>query len=673
MVNSKKGVSIIALIIALICVIVLGAVMVGSIQKNDPFKDIEESEIIEDLKSLQAKLEIKKLATFTKLGKNVDPDNEEFGGIFKKIDNTEYYEVDKSEYSKMKKQGKMYLTKDYQYIYISEKGDIYPKSLSISGMQITNKVPEGYTAINTVEELQNITGEGKYILMSDINLENFKFKPIKDFAGILDGNGHKIYNLSYKSENYGVTLDEWKDKIYYPSIDKMLEIDVGSSKAQNNKYIRKINRVISNQYSDNVYKLEAAKNSYTRDGYALFENTLKGSLIRNLTIENFSIAANNCVAGLVQVLGGELKNITAKNVNVVGLQRVGTLAGMSSGQDVTKIASCIVTNEVKNNVEAVTFAGGIIGDAIYTDIINCKYDGIASMIMADMAGGAIAGSSIGGELRNLEANSQIISLNGKYKNNYSWLGGIVGYAKNSNLNHCIATDINIYSNTSKMKNVGGVAGSIVDCNVINSYAKGRISNVNSYSGGLIGTVDISEKENIEIKDSYANVDISSLDKVCGGFIGTIRNISDKSNRKVEIEKCYSLGNINTAVAGAGFISWVDSNINILNSYTKSNINVRIKDEAGFIVKLDSKKANIVNTYSYGYINGGNSCKYISLVDNKDNVKLKNCYYDLKDNATKNEYGVGIKTDNMNRKESFKGFDFRNVWTTKTDTVTPELI
>ena len=69
------------------------------------------------------------------------------------------------------------------------------------------EIPKGYEAIATIDDLAGIRNnlEGKYILTRDIDLSETKsgglydsgngWRPIEDFAGVLDGNGHKIKGM----------------------------------------------------------------------------------------------------------------------------------------------------------------------------------------------------------------------------------------------------------------------------------------------------------------------------------------------------------------------------------------------------------------------------------------------------------------------------------------------
>ena len=85
----------------------------------------------------------------------------------------------------------------------------------------TNVVPEGYTAINSLDDLALIRSnpKGNYILMNDIDMTDATkpggsidtgngWVPIKDFRGTFDGNGHyikgmHIYGKTESDESYG--------------------------------------------------------------------------------------------------------------------------------------------------------------------------------------------------------------------------------------------------------------------------------------------------------------------------------------------------------------------------------------------------------------------------------------------------------------------------------------
>ena len=85
------------------------------------------------------------------------------------------------------------------------------------------EIPKGYEAIATIDDLAGIRNDlnGKYILTKDIDLSETKYggmydsgngwRPIDNFAGVLDGNGHKIKGMHIfgeleESKTYDVGL-----------------------------------------------------------------------------------------------------------------------------------------------------------------------------------------------------------------------------------------------------------------------------------------------------------------------------------------------------------------------------------------------------------------------------------------------------------------------------------
>ena len=72
-------------------------------------------------------------------------------------------------------------------------------------------VPDGYTGIYNAEDLANVNNNlsGKYILMADIDMTGKNHTIIgqsSSFAGIFDGNFHKISNLTIESANQYVGM-----------------------------------------------------------------------------------------------------------------------------------------------------------------------------------------------------------------------------------------------------------------------------------------------------------------------------------------------------------------------------------------------------------------------------------------------------------------------------------
>lgn len=81
------------------------------------------------------------------------------------------------------------------FITISPMGNLRRYVLAVQ-----EEIPDGYTEIRTIQELQNINNNpaGSYILMNDIDLAGYNWYPLAEFSGVFDGNGHKIKNMTIK-------------------------------------------------------------------------------------------------------------------------------------------------------------------------------------------------------------------------------------------------------------------------------------------------------------------------------------------------------------------------------------------------------------------------------------------------------------------------------------------
>src|SRR5574344_1845214 len=160
-------------------------------------------------------------------------------------------------------------------------------------------VPDGYTAINTAQDLDNIRNNlsGKYILMADIDLSSISnWDPLGDdttqFTGTFDGNGHVIKNLT---------------------IDRINEYNVG-----------------------------------------LFEAT-SGATISNVGLENVNVKGQNYVGGLLgQNYDSTVSNSYATG-SVTGTYIVGGLVGQNYGS--STVSNSYATGSVTGTDEV----GGLVG------------------------------------------------------------------------------------------------------------------------------------------------------------------------------------------------------------------------------------------------------------------------------------------------------------------------
>lgn len=184
-------------------------------------------------------------------------------------------------------------------------------------------VPEGFTPIYSVEDLNSIRNNpyGQYILMNDIDLSGYDWEPIVGtlpsgervpFAGVLDGNGHKIKNLT---------------------INKPGVRNVGL--------------------------------------FAEIERHNQPASVKDLILENVNVTGSSHVGGLVGLHRGVIENVRVSGI-IKGERYVGGIAGVNVGF----ISNCNTSGKISGNdfVSSITGSGSpkSIVNCSSTAVVNGK-------------------------------------------------------------------------------------------------------------------------------------------------------------------------------------------------------------------------------------------------------------------------------------------------------------
>ena len=385
--------------------------------------------------------------------------------------------------------------------------------------------------ISTIDELLAIepSATKSYFLKNDIDCEGKVLSSsITDFAGTLDGEGHKIHNFAFHPASAAST--------------------------------------------------------------GLF-TTNKGT-IKNITFDNFSYALNqynvNANAGfLVGSNSGTIENIHIKNASLSYTASTdgsgnytfhfGGIAGSSSGivKDCSVTATALYSEAWTRSAECCStkvylYSSPVVGISS-GEIIACTsstevtlyhnagtYDSWASSNITDTRFGGIA-SINNGKISGCKAKVTVTASSNGYRTTESLIGGLV-YGNNSEIESCSA-DVKITLNgTFSYISAGGFvennAGTVKNC-----YAKAEISNVNSNSllggfascntGGIykcyaVGTINAGAAtsgkggfagyNNGSVNSCFASVDISATDaSAYGPFVG-------KTDTASFITNCYYKNN-----------------------------------------------------------------------------------------------------------------------------------
>ena len=205
------------------------------------------------------------------------------------------------------------------------------------------------------------------------------------------------------------------------------------------------------------------------------------------------------------------------------------------------------------------------------------------IISADSYQG-LFGYTSGGAIKDLK-------VSGKVSGEGDYIGGIVGYALNTNLTNChflnvSETELSIVTGRN---NVGGLAGYIAGT-VIECSNTGNVTGTTQYVGGITGQHKPSGNSG-EIKTSYNAGTITGGD-IVGGIVG-------EGGRN--IENCYNLGEISggSTVGGIAGKSRT-ATATIRKSYNQNNVTGSGNNVGGIVGEAEQ---NIENCYNLGEISG----------------------------------------------------------------------
>ena len=218
------------------------------------------------------------------------------------------------------------------------------------------------------------------------------------------------------------------------------------------------------------------KGTYDGDNYVINDLTI------NKPEENF--------IGLFSIIQeGDLVNIVLENVNIIGSDYVGGLAG---GLDNGQIDNSSTSGSVTGN-----YAGGIVGTNTNEGVVINSSSAV--IITGGEQAGGLVGRNNGGEITNSFAEGNVSGTR--------YIGGLAGYNTEGKISNSHSSG-NVHGDN----NIGGLVGTNWDGKISQSYASGNVTADGDLVGGLVGV------NRDEISNSYATGDVSG-DYAVGGLIG----------------------------------------------------------------------------------------------------------------------------------------------------------
>lgn len=317
-------------------------------------------------------------------------------------------------------------------------------------------------------------------------------------------------------------------------------------------------------YKDKYFKLandvdfSVLDRSYTPIGTKTlqFAGNLDGAgfAINNLTITDY--AYDYCGLFGVQSPHSTIENITVTGANVHTLgYTAGALAGYAHGllKKVSVIDSNITARAGYNaggvagytrnvseaevsgtRVQAMGYVGGLCGRS-YGDITDCKVQANVVMTSKQMFGGGIVGHQSKTTANEPNHTVSGCSFSGTVQSpaDQIGLGGIAGAFSYAVMDGCYANAV-VLGVSGVQTYMGGLAGTVFDAQIKNSYASGFVRNdASTTAGGLIGhvTSSTSGDDTSTMKGCYSSVMLTtaSTDPM-RGIIG--------DNTRIAITDCY---------------------------------------------------------------------------------------------------------------------------------------
>ena len=267
-----------------------------------------------------------------------------------------------------------------------------------------------------------------------------------------------------------------------------------------------------------------------------FKGKLDG---RGYTISNLKInRPGEQYVGLFGKVTAEasIMNLTLENVDIVGENYTGALAGTMAGN-----ASRIVVTprilteeeqrkepdkrpEVYAQVTGESFVGGLFGLFSQGNISNCKVT-LESIDGREEVGGFV-GRYSSGTIQ--ECYAKVDDIIGQ--NSIGGFAGLMPASGTTYMHECVAN-----STISATDSIGGLIGKIEilasnKLEIKNSYSLGTI-NGESSMGGLIGYARTSDRATLEIDSLYTSASVLNKNSTAGGCVGT-SNISTRSSCSV---------------------------------------------------------------------------------------------------------------------------------------------
>jgi len=358
--------------------------------------------------------------------------------------------------------------------------------------------------ISSVEELVAIADNPnvKYSLSNDINLKGAEWAPLPEFGGVLDGDGHRIYNFIISS----ATAEMGFVKVNNGTIRNIVFSDVAVTNEYNGVSNTCVVAAVNNGIMENVTVRES-------------------TVTRNYSATNVSHDGIN-VGGVVGVNNGNMTMITVDILSNIKIYCsatdrgtyctyilcggvVGTNFGKIVDIDIRAKANYTITSSHNYNsytyydgsMNAFCKVGGIVGrnskgnvEFVYSNVdyeLNFIGSGNRTPVIPSYVGGIVGYNENGGEIIKTRTEGEIIIKNSgdNIGNGVKEYGGIVGRNATAGQIDEAMSEVNFdYNVTVQSGSIGGIAGGTETGSMITNcmYTGKMKAQSGYYLGGIVG-------------------------------------------------------------------------------------------------------------------------------------------------------------------------------------------
>jgi hypothetical protein len=315
-------------------------------------------------------------------------------------------------------------------------------------------------------------------------------------------------------------------------------------------------------------------------------NNTNGGTIKNLTIEDFTVAGVGYVGALVGYhASGLIDNVKALNPVV---QMSGDTTALYEGGLVGRCGGTVSNSIANGTVSATAYKhiGGLVGRLEPAGIITkSASSGSVSMSCTDTTAqevGGLVGRSYGQVLDSYS--SAVVQSN----RNYS--GGLIGVMSAGALTqNCYATG------SVSAESVAGGLVATSSASIVDSWASGNATAVSTYAGGLVGT----SGDGSSITNCHAIGNVKS-NGTTGGLAGQI------SGTCVVADSSASGNVVSTSTYGGGLVGRSDTGPTIRDSFATGSV-ISDSRSGGLLGAATSSTAvytSVLRSYATGTVAGG---------------------------------------------------------------------